>query len=293
MKKLTSLVLSLTLLAALCACAAETPSITAQEIYDANTRENLLRHYDSVELKDSQGSSGLYLTKDYSYDYSEGWTAFLTDEVYFYYMNGSYGRLLMLDPETGVLDLPTYRAQAHEHPYLVPETVHEKVTGIQEKAEGTLVTTLMDRKTLQALDHPAQEQVEKAINHYLIDPDTKILLDLDMEEYYTDGTQFTGGDQYTYNGQPPQQVAQFLALVNSTDPMRTMTVVIEPDTEKEKTVQFLSPKGLQVSLGLEPGSEWTYELFADRACTQAYVPSVTHTEDSTMYLRWIAPEAAQ
>ena len=284
MKKLgISLVLA-GLLATLAACGGG-HGITMQQIYDAHLTSTVLANHESVSVvqkEDGQVYLTHYVTKDYGYEEGLEWSAFVTDDAFYYYQNGAYTQAVYIDAD-GPIDLARYRAGLFYNSTLSPTTLQEKVRSVTQ-AEGKLtVVSELEEKERKALGKGQTE----ARMEYVLDAATHEPI-LDKGHYvYEDGTVIDSSAEFAYDAPVPEAVEGFLAVDGQRSDLRTVTFIFEPGTDKEKTLTVHRARGIAVGLMAVTGEMDVYQVYDDAACTQPHVSTGDNTVDTTVYVKWV------
>ena len=190
MKKFFALILSLGLIASLCACVKV--DITMQEIYDAGKTEAMLKDHQSAYIRDdfAGGTFGeKYMTKEYVYDcvYDEefDWAEFVTDDVCYAYIDGGYVRYLPIDPD-GVKDgFANYRAEVYASVIMGGDTVYETIESVSKKDGLITVTSVLSEKNLEIL---AEDGVTSGKFEYALDAETLDFAAITGDYILSDGT---------------------------------------------------------------------------------------------------------
>lgn len=92
--------------------------------------------------------------------------------------------------------------------------------------------------------------------------------------------------EVTYDADVPEHAKTILDYCNQTENLRNVTVVSNPDTQKEVSQSFQAPKGLIIGFQNED-EEYVLELYNDAACTEAYDPYVDTDADLTVHVKWV------
>lgn len=284
MKKLCLSLLLAGLLVALTACS--DPGITMKEVYEANRPAVLLENHESVCARftvDGEDAGVNYVGKEYTYDAAYGWACFMTDEIAYNCEGDTYHRVVPVC-EDGLVDVADYRAAYDVRLLMDKTTARETVESVTEQDGRLTVSTQLPAKYLLELTQ-GQEGVKACRCEYVLDADTCALISGQSVCDFEDGTSFTVTSEMTYDEALPDQARAFLALEEQGVQLRTVTLVTNPGTQREKIQNVQVAKGLSVRLDAGMG-EGTLTLYADAACTQPYIAPGEHESDATVYLKW-------
>jgi hypothetical protein len=288
MKKFVALVLLLCMVLTLAACAKM--SVSMQEIYDATQTEAMLKNHQSVSIRDKIDGelfNERYLTKEYIFDYvpnaESDWAEFVTDNSCYSYLGGAYVRYLPITPD-GVSDgFASYRAEHYASVILDAETVDEVITSVSKKDGRFYAKSVLSQKILESM---AEFGVTSGNFEYVLDAKTREILSIEGNYTYNDDSTHQMTSEISYDAEVPEMVKTFLEYANQTENLRTITVVTNPGTDKEVSQSVQVPKDLLVGLRYYEDSEYTFEVYTDAACTEAYDPYADAASDLTIYVKW-------
>lgn len=289
MKKFVALVLLLCMVLTLAACAKM--SVSMQEIYDATQTEAMLKNHQSVSIRDKIDGelfNERYLTKEYIFDYvpnaESDWAEFVTDNSCYSYLGGAYVRYLPITPD-GVSDgFASYRAEHYTSVILDAETVDEVITSVSKNDGRFYAKSVLSQKILDSL---AEFGVTSGNFEYVLDAKTREILSIEGNYTYNDDSTHQMTSEISYDAEVPEMVKTFLEYANQTENLRTITVVTNPGTDKEVSQSVQVPKDLLVGLRYYEDSEYTFEVYTDAACTEAYDPYADAASDLTIYVKWV------
>ena len=289
MKKFVALVLLLCMVLTLAACAKM--SVSMQEIYDATQTEAMLKNHQSVSIRDKMDGelfNERYLTKEYIFDYlpnaESDWAEFVTDNSCYSYLGGAYVRYLPITPD-GVSDgFASYRAEHYVSVILDAETVDEVITSVSKNDGRFYAKSVLSQKILESL---AEFGVTSGNFDSVLDAKTREILSIEGNYTYNDDSTLQMTSEISYDAEVPEMVKTFLEYENHTENLRTITVVTNPGTDKEVSQSVQVPKDLLVGLRYYEDSEYTFEVYTDAACTEAYDPYADTASDLTIYVKWV------
>lgn len=289
MKKFVALVLLLCMVLTLAACAKM--SVSMQEIYDAAQTDAMLKNHQGVSIRDKIDGELInerYLTKEYIFDYvpnaESDWAEFVTDNSCYSYLGGAYVRYLPITPD-GVSDgFASYRAEHYASVILDAETVDEVITSVSKKDGRFYAKSVLSQKILESM---AEFGVTSGNFEYVLDAKTREILSIEGNYTYNDDSTHQMTSEISYDAEVPEMVKTFLEYENQTENLRTITVVTNPGTDKEVSQSVQVPKDLLVGLRYYEDSEYTFEVYTDAACTEAYDPYADTASDLTIYVKWV------
>lgn len=289
MKKFVALVLLLCMVLTLAACAKM--SVSMQEIYDAAQTDAMLKNHQGVSIRDKIDGELVnerYLTKEYIFDYvpnaESDWAEFVTDNSCYSYLGGAYVRYLPIAPD-GVSDgFASYRAEHYASVILDAETVDEVITSVSKKDGRFYAKSVLSQKILESM---AEFGVTSGNFEYVLDAKTREILSIEGNYTYNDDSTHQMTSEISYDAEVPEMVKTFLEYENQTENLRTITVVTNPGTDKEVSQSVQVPKDLLVGLRYYEDSEYTFEVYTDAACTEAYDPYADVASDLTIYVKWV------
>lgn len=289
MKKFVALVLLLCMVLTLAACAKM--SVSMQEIYDAAQTDAMLKNHQGVSIRDKIDGELVnerYLTKEYIFDYlpnaESDWAEFVTDNSCYSYLGGAYVRYLPITPD-GVSDgFASYRAEHYASVILDAETVDEVITSVSKKDGRFYAKSVLSQKILESM---AEFGVTSGNFEYVLDAKTREILSIEGNYTYNDDSTHQMTSEISYDAEVPEMVKTFLEYANQTENLRTITVVTNPGTDKEVSQSVQVPKDLLVGLRYYEDSEYTFEVYTDAACTEAYDPYADTASDLTIYVKWV------
>lgn len=289
MKKFVALVLLLCMVLTLAACAKM--SVSMQEIYDAAQTDAMLKNHQGVSIRDKIDGELVnerYLTKEYIFDYvpnaESDWAEFVTDNSCYSYLGGAYVRYLPIAPD-GVSDgFASYRAEHYASVILDAETVDEVITSVSKNDGRFYAKSVLSQKILESM---AEFGVTSGNFEYVLDAKTREILSIEGNYTYNDDSTLQMTSEISYDAEVPEMVKTFLEYANQTENLRTITVVTNPGTDKEVSQSVQVPKDLLVGLRYYEDSEYTFEVYTDAACTEAYDPYADTASDLTIYVKWV------
>jgi hypothetical protein len=265
--------------------------VTMQEIYEASHMVAPMDSQKSIYVKSTINGADIeefYVAKDYDYSrYSlslEGVSyhmAYLTtDHSFYFYSDDVYGRSLLVDPD-GLSD--AYRTEAYDQFVLAMETTKETIQSVEKKGNQITVTSTLDPANVEGADIMG---FVSANNEYVLDAKTRELITSKSLTTYSDGTTYDVFTEYFHDAEAPDTLKTFLAYDQQTENLRTITVVSNPGATNEKSQSVQVPKGLIVTLEPDLGTDKTFTMYSDAACTKRFAFSENYNSDATIYVKW-------
>ena len=297
MKKIVTFILILCMVLSFAACGSNENSenssnaeITMQEIYDASNLTSALEGHESIHAKymsDGVPYEEDYLTKDYIYSLYKGsyfglesdFAFFTTDHAFYSCEEGKYTRSFLLTPE-GLTD--TYRSEDDVVMVLSADAVKETIQDVTKNDNRIAVTSFLDKEAMKEL---GMDSMISSDGEYVLDEKTRELISTKIVADYGEGMRYEVATEIFYDAEAPEGLKAFLDYDSQTEDLRTITIVSNPGTEKEKSESVQVAKGLSVSLEPAEYDEETFAMYADAACTQPLDPSEDDNSDLTIYVK--------
>lgn len=261
------------------------PELTMEQIAEANTKENILNNSDSYLCKMSV--YGGLVTKMYTSDELTIWSwkdaNGEAQEIHiggttFGNYDGTCEAVLIAD-EDALEEQAVGDKSMMDFESTLKETIEEaSLDGDQWK----VTTVLSDEEFKAALEGFAYEYEEGdiLINEYILDADTLLIQHVVETIKKADGTtEELGVLEISYGVEMPDEMKTLYQKMNE-EPLRTVTIVLDPDTDGEKTYSATITQGIPVYL-LCPEN---YSVYTDRACTESIDEQDSDlTQDATVY----------
>lgn len=251
--------------AGLCACSKkETMSdITLSEVIEANKTENLLKHYDSfyfTSIYDGKVVNRLYVDSELYYYWESDNYRFITGEDFqFVYEDGTYYGMLLAD---GAEYNDWYDCL-----YLSDDMLEEELLEAVDDGEVIVMKTELDtEKTKEMLEKEEDSYLSGDVIRYTykLDAKTYALLEIRVFLLHADKTSEDWGTMTAaYNVERPVGANELLERSKPETDIRTVTIVLDPNTEKEKIYTRTVRKGDLIGVNVPEG----YALYEDEACT--------------------------
>lgn len=251
----------------MCACAKKEKSIDIDmaQVVEANNTENLLLQYGSVTCaysQDGQEINLMYVDNElYYYQDNLGNKSIYGDDFEFTYENGKYYGTLICDG--------SYNTQL-KNILMSEDTTKEKVESAKDNGnEITVITTLNEEQTAALAEDTETEYQEGDTLKltYRLDSNTRALLALSKELVHTDGSATDNGTlKVTYGEERIEDAGEMLERSKPENDLRTLTVVLDPNTENEQAYFRTVRKGDMFELVVPDG----YQVYEDEECTVPY-----------------------
>lgn len=269
-------------MAASCVQAEEkNPEITMEQIVEANMKENVLKNHSGYQV--NIWEYGDLETKMYNDQDMTAWCwsdeAGATVELHmgpvlFGSYEGEYGATLLAD-ETEIENQSYYDNSFLELDSTFMETIEEvRTDGDQWQVITSMAAENMNRPTYEF------EEGDTVTMEYTLDPDTLEIFSLVETVTKADGTtEVSGTVDIAYDVEMPEEVSSVYEKMQE-EPQRTVTMVLDPDTEEEQTYSISLVQGIPVGLYI---SENYTELYTDRECTKISEEEVDVSKSVTLY----------
>lgn len=264
----------------LCSCNKEKPiAIDLAEVVAANKADVLLRNYDSFEMvlrSDGEEVYRMYVDETITYYCdTSGYQELFGDDFEFFFDEGQYYGTVLCGYDFSLWDV--YQS-------LSDETAKEPIlSSTTNKKEITLVTAASDEDLHTLLDEydlPYQDGDTMTCT-YLLDAKTLALLRLEEVLIHKDGSQkCIELIEFTYNTPLPDEAEAMLLRSKPENDLRTLTIVLDPNTKAEQSFFKTVRKGDQFGFILPEG----YTLYTDEACTIPFDFSAPSDPDAHMLL---------
>lgn len=291
MKKMTKAIVTgvvgATSLFCMCTVNAESlPEVTMEQIVNANVRENFLKDGSSYQTEisyqgafteraysDSELDSLTWITED-------GETTQLTvGNVGIGIYEGEYEFYLIAD-DSWVENNQAVFINCLDKAATEKESIEEC---IQEGDNLIITTSLSTEDTKEVVEGYGVEYREGDIQKvvYTVDAKTYVLAEEASSLIRADGTvEDLGGIKVTFDPERPESADEMYRFLTESESKHTVTIVLDPDTEEEKTYSATLPTGTPVYEILPEGYEMIY---ADKECTEALETGIDQNEDVVVY----------
>lgn len=260
--------------------------IQMTDITDFNTTEKILDVFDNYYVKWSAPKSGMGQT-------------LLVSKDYVFYINGSTPELYAGEhtyEKSGEYYVATIRDQAEVDEFLATPYFHTPLIDSSAEAETILVresndyyhyvtSKLSPRRSAQILEEFGQTNVYDYVKaKYTV---TRATYAIEQLTYY--GITKHGEEILIANATVEYNVSgiadaeeMYAHITDTSFEQRTITVILDPDTENERTVGAIARRGDPVALRV--GDSYK-TLYTDRECTIPYKSDETYITDQTLYCK--------
>ena len=294
MKKIIALVLLLALVLSISACGGEAnntdtnsvsdiESITMQEIYEASVFDTVLSKHESVYIVNtaSDGVYQDYITKDYSYELTPYFTTFTSVKTMYFDFDDECMCLVPIDKD-GVSNYAEHLAENNQS-FVDPNSVEfTTITSTTKTDDRIVVNAVVDTKYFEGQAEEGAAQISSCEWKIELDAETREIAAIGIVYTFDDGTVTESNVVIKYGAEVIDEVKPFLEYENQTENLRTITVVLNPGTEDEKTETIQVPKGLYFELD----SEALFATFVDADCTEPLTFADDYESDVTVYIKW-------
>ena len=270
----------------MCACGNKEKNIEIDmaKMVEANNTENLLSQYGSftyIYSQDGQEISLMYVDNElYYYRDNLGNKSITGDDFQFSYEDGKYYGTLICDGN--------YNTWL-ENILMSEDATKEKVeSAIDDGNEITLITTLDEEQTAALMEEAAIEYQEGDTLklEYHLDSKTLALLTSSEELVHTDGSATDMGTiKITYGGNRIDEAQEMFERSTPENDLRTLTIVLDPNTENEQTFFKRVRKGDMFGVVVPEG----YQVYEDEECTILH--EFSETPDTNAHVLLFAKKA--
>lgn len=290
MKKITTFILLVCMVLSFTSCADKEKTlseITLQGIYDSSNFSAMLETRDSVHVLytvNGEVISEEYYSKEYIYSFNVGngfeEEMFKTDHSCFINSDNAPARLALIAPD-GLVDMKEIFGAEIEAYLFSTNMINDTMTSVTEKDGYIVVTSVTDQEEIDSIEGLVSWEEEVVLDAKTHEPiSVKSTLLHNDEAYETVVT-------ITYDSEIPEKMKKFVEYDQQTENMRTVTVVFNSGTEKEKKELVISPKGLTVGLTSDlEFAEIPFDVYVDASCTQLIKESPDVNSDVTVYIKW-------
>lgn len=288
-RKVVQMKKSIILLCLLClllgGCGAQTPpDISLEDVFAANTTEAILSRYKSFNLvADGSIRSRFYADHEmYLVEKGDTYRELVGDDYLFVWEEGEYYGYILADGGA-------YR-ESFESMVLLPDMTTETVIDITSGRDGIVLTTQSNsevtKKHLEnsfGMEYKSGDCFEWV---YTLDPSDLTLTHFAMRLVHADGTDELNTElQLEYDVDRPDWAQEMIDRCLPENDVRTLTVVLDPNTGKEQVYTRSVRKGDSFYVVLPEG----YVLYTDEACT---IPA-EEMDDSDSHVLRFAKKAEQ
>lgn len=264
------------LCASLSACGGS--DVTIARMAEAGGTAQLLQLHESFRIKETsyteRPSRVVYIDRELGFVDSDGTQTLCYDGApdYQYYSDVYSGYLYAGTEKTAA---PRYASELYDAVYCPDEVI----TGLRRTGEKLFVSTELPAERSAALfardGYPAREG-DRLTCTYALEPKTLSPLAAYVNVTSTDGT-ITAYYRaaVTYDVARPANLESLLEHTAQTDDMRTVCLVLAPDTGQEQSVSRLLPKGDGFVAVVPDGAA----LWLDRACTKPFTGEPDWVDD--------------
>ena len=261
------------------------PEVTMEQIVDANARENFLKDGGSYQTEvtyqgvmeraysDSELDSLTWISEDGEE------TQLTVGNVGCGIYEGEYEFYLVADDSWIENNMRVFTNCLDK-----ASTVKENIEECIQEGDHLIITTSLPaedtKETVEGYGYECEEGDSMRVV-YTVDAQTYALVEETTEIVKADGAVETlGGIKVTFNPERPESADEMYRFLTESENMRTVTVILDPDTEEEKTYSAVLPAGTPVYPILPEGYE---TLYTDKECTQVLEGSGDTNADATLY----------
>ncbi len=256
--------------------------ITMEQVIEANSTEKLLSHYHSAY--EVSPTMRRYVETEFRYYNEDGVKEEIQmpDTVYGLYDGQYWGQLTPGGVWNSDSEYYAYFGLDHE------ATALEEIEKIEDNGDTLMLYTVLQPDSLSAkkdtlgIDYRDGDWIECS---YKLDSETLAILETENVQCHADGTKEEPSTvTVTYDAPRPEGALALLERLSDKQNLRTITMILNPGTEKESSDSVYVQKGEGVML-INPEGK-TLEVFKDSACTEPYTGGADTNKDLTIYGRF-------
>lgn len=256
--------------------------ITMEQVIEANSTEKLLSHYHSAY--EVSPTMRRYVETEFRYYNEDGVKEEIQmpDTVYGLYDGQYWGQLTPGGVWDSDSEYYAYFGLDHE------ATALEEIEKIEDNGDTLMLYTVLQPDSLSAkkdtlgIDYRDGDWIECS---YKLDSETLAILETENVQCHADGTKEEPSTvTVTYDAPRPEGALALLERLSDKQNLRTITLILNPGTEKESSDSVYVQKGEGVML-INPEGK-TLEVFKDSACTEPYTGGADTNKDLTIYGRF-------
>lgn len=248
-----------------CAPKKKVVEIDMAAVVEANKTENLLKNYgsftDTMSEKGEEYCSIFVDDEIYFYKTADGVKQVTGEDFQFVYENGAYHGNLLCDGSYN---------DWYANLVMSDMTLEEKVlTAVDDGSEIIVTTELDEQQTLEIKDDFGDDfrDGDKFRVKYRLITKTLAMTSCAEELLHADGTTTPlGKTTVSFGDKRSDEAQKMLERAKPTADIRTMTVVLNPNTEDEQVFFKTVRKGDSFIFVIPDG----YKLYSDEACTVLY-----------------------
>jgi hypothetical protein len=300
MKKIVAFILLISAIMMLVACSGNgkpgkaTPEMTPKEVYEAGKNKNALlgNHKNVYIVATSNGKviSEEFFSKEYVYTfYDEEYldigvdnSTFATDHSEYVFIDNVYSRYVTLG-ENGIVDMKEAFSLGGEIAFISSIILDDAAATVKEKNGVITVTCKADENKLEQMGY---ENMASCVETYTLDAKTREMTGIKTVYTYKDGKVEEGILTITRDVEIPEGMKEFVRIENEKENTRTITIVLSPGADNEKTETVKVAKGVAVAFTPDYLLEKTFTMYADASCTQVVEGDLDVNSDLTVYIKW-------
>ena len=225
--------------------------LNLEEIANANKTSELLKHYDSflVKADDGRRSIGYYAEKEFVFEWSDAYTTSEASyKAYYEILTDDYYAGLTGDTFYNIVHAGGEMDTAWKEDLVINPELFTKETLISSKEKDGMIIfkTRLTEETMIGLGYWQEGLYEGCYYEtvYTMEKDTKIIKSI-TETFVDKNTRTKSTIEYVTiaNAERPEKAVKVYDHVNSAEKTSTVTVVFDPNTDKERKEIFTVPDG--------------------------------------------------
>lgn len=255
----------------------EMDALTMETIYEANTKEQLLKTHDNLLIEDMDGQR--YVDENKYYEKSQGEEVVFSGDV-------SYVRQEEKDGIWLGFDDSHLRYEDYNNLFFFEEFYrYEEIVKEEEKEGQLIVKTRIPNDVVLEFGAGLEDIKEGQFyeNEYVLDKKTlevqKVSAFKCMEN---EKPAEVNTCEVNYDEEEPLEVQEFYETMQDTQKMRTITIVLEPGSIAEQSFERRVERGEDFYMDLPDDY---YEVYTDKEMTRNFTGSTDKETDLTLYTR--------
>lgn len=255
---------------------ASSVEVTLEEIKEANRTENLLKNCDSflIQMEDQSDTWQYYADSELVYYEDSDMSELTTKNTKFgKYSRFISGSLYVEEP----MDITWCDNLLFEETYYEDE---ELVDCVQKDDKLLLTTQIPTESYVDIVGH--RYEGDYVLLEYILNKETYAIEEFtETVMHKNNTTTISLTATVEYNAARPEMAEELLSHATQTENLRTVTVIVAPDTPDEKTYSVSVPVGDDVEI-YKPDKY--KKMYMDRNCTQDLPSTTDLSKDATYYI---------
>ena len=287
-KRFAAFLLAAMMLCTLPVCALAEETSLLDKLAEANLLDTILQHTERIAYKndvfaadDSITSSYYYADRELVVSETEATISITRDGQVFGFDNDRKLPFLsgFLDDAMDEHTAPSLTYARYDWElFLDSHSNNDGKMVIETYADDEEILSIFEEMLYeQGYENP---QLLRCRSIYVVEEDSFEIESISVIVEFTDGTSRLFSETMRVEDPQPYEIAQELTDALFAGDKRTITIIVDPDTENQQTITAQVGKGCTVLMHC---SEAHPNLYQDRACTQLFVPNEDYDSDLTLY----------